>query len=73
MNDIGRMHEKKPSKNLIDKILNVVLSEVLPWINDSMQVCFHKLSNDINVYISSSRLWLKYIYKADDVLVLEKF
>lgn len=72
MDNVSRVHKKKSSKYLIDKVLNMVFTEVLPGIDDSMQICFHEICYDVNVGISRSRLRFKNVYQAYDVLMLEK-
>ena len=57
---------------MIDKILNMVVAELLPRVDDSMKIGFHELSNDVNVSISSSSLRLQDIDQSDDIVVFEK-
>lgn len=56
MDDIGRVHEKKASQELVDKILYMVFAEFLSWVDDSMQISFHKLSDDVNIVVAGSSL-----------------
>ena len=73
MNDVGRMHEKDAPEDLIDKILNVVIAEILPGIDDPVQVSLHKVSYDINIGIVSLGLGFEDVQQPDDVVVLKKF
>ena len=73
MNDVGGMHEEKPSEYLIDKVLDVVVGKFLPRINDSMKISLHEVGDDVNIGVVGTGLWLENVYQSDDVIVLEKF
>ena len=73
MNDIGRMHKEKSSENLVDKILNVVVRQVLTRVNDSMKVCFHQLGNYVDVSVASAGFGFEQVNEAYDILVFEEF
>ena len=51
----------------------MILAEVLPRIDHSVQICFHKVSYDIDIVVVSFRLRSEDIYQSDNVIVLEKF
>lgn len=72
MNDISRMHEEKSSQNLIDKVLNVVVTQFLARIDDSMEVRLHQISDDVYVGVACSRFWLENVEEPNDIIVLEK-
>jgi hypothetical protein len=73
MDDVSRMHEEKSSEYLIDKILDVIVGEFLPRINDSMEVSLHEVSDDVNIGVIGAGLRLENVQQSDDVIVLEKF
>ena len=73
MDDVSRMHEEKSSEYLIDKILDVIVGEFLPRINDSMEVSLHEVSDDVNIGVIGACLRLENVQQSDDVIVLEKF
>ena len=73
VNDVGRMHEKDAPKDLIDKILNMVVAEILPGIDNPVQVSLHKVSYDVNIGIVGLGLWLEDVQQPDDVIMLKKF
>lgn len=73
MNDIGRMHEKNAPEDLIDKILNVVVAEILPGIDDPVQVSLHEVSYDVDIGIIGLGLGFEDVQQPDDVVVLKKF
>lgn len=73
MDDVGRMHKEKSSEYLIDKILDVIVGEVLPRINDSMEVSLHEVSDDVNIGVIGAGLRFENVQQSDDVIVLEKF
>lgn len=51
------MHEEESSEYLIDKVLNVVVGKFLPRIDDSMEVSFHEVGDDVNIAVASAGLW----------------
>ena len=59
MNDVGGMHEEKPSEYLIDKVLDVVVGKFLPRINDSMEISLHEVGDDVNIGVVGTGLWLE--------------
>ena len=73
MDDVGRMHKEKSSEYLIDKILDVIVGEFLPRINDSMEVSLHEVSDNVNIGVIGAGLRLENVQQSDDVIVLEKF
>ena len=54
MDHIGRVHKQQTSQQLVDKVLDMVVWQVLPGINDPMQVCLHELRNNIDVSVACS-------------------
>ena len=73
MNDVGRMHEKDTPEDLVDKILNMVVAEILPGIDNPVQVSLHKVSYDIDIGIVGLGLGFEDVQQPDDVVVLKKF
>lgn len=57
MDDISWVHEEESSEYLIDKVLNVVVGKFLPRIDDSMEVSFHEVGDDVNIAVASAGLW----------------
>ena len=58
MNDAGWVHKKNASQNLVNKVLDVILTEVLTRIYDSMKVSLHEVCDDVDVIIVGFALWL---------------
>jgi hypothetical protein len=73
MNDISRMHKQEPSQNLIDKVLNVVVRQILSRVDNSMQVSLHELCDNVNISVASSGFGFQNINDSYDVIMLEKF
>ena len=72
MNDTSRMHKKDPPEDLVDKILDMVVTELLPRIDDPVQIRLHQVSNDVNVSIVGSSLGFENVQQSDYVVVLKK-
>ena len=51
----------------------MVISQVLPRIDNSVHVCFHQVRDDVNVLIACLAGRLGDINKGNDVLMLEEF
>lgn len=73
MNDIGRMDIKHAPQNLVEKILNVLIGEILTGIYNSVQIRFHQVSKDVNVGKTGTSGRLSYLTDVDDVLMIEEF
>lgn len=65
------MHKQQPPHNLIDKVLNMILRQFLPGVDDPVQVSLHQFGYDVDVDVASSGLWLEDVDQADYVVVLE--
>lgn len=73
MDNIGWMHVQQASQNLVHKILDVVVWQVLPRVNDSMQIRLHQLCYDVNVSVACAGLRFEQIHQAHYIFVLEEF
>ena len=51
----------------------MVVCQILTRVNDSMHICFHQISNNINVFISRLLWWFLHIHQPDNVLMIEEF
>jgi hypothetical protein len=81
---IGRVHIEQSSQDLIDKVLDVLVTEFLKLrecclissylarVDDPVQVSFHELGNNVNVVESCLSFWPGHIQNGDDVLMLKK-
>ena len=67
------MHEKESAKDLVDKVLDVIVAELLPGVDDPMQVGLHEFSDDVDVVVAGACLWAKDVEESDDVVVLKEF
>ena len=72
MYDIGGVHEQQPSQYLIHEVLNMLIAELLPRVNNPMKVCFHEVSNDVDVGVAGPRLWPQDIHQSDEVIMFEE-
>ena len=54
MDDAGGVHEEDAPEDLVDEILDMVVTELLPGVDNPMQVGLHKVSNDVNVGVIPS-------------------
>lgn len=43
MDHVGRVNILQPSKNLVNKVLNMINCKRLARVDDSMQISFHKV------------------------------
>ena len=66
------MHEEQSAKYLINEVLDMVLAELLPRVDYSVQVSLHQFSDDIDVSVASACLRLQDIQQSDYVVVFEK-
>ena len=73
MDDISRVHIEKATKQLVDKVLNMVLGEVLSRVNDPMQVSFHEFSDNVDIGVACLGFWLEQVDHIDDILMLKEF
>lgn len=72
MDDIGGVHEEESPEQLIDEVLDVIIREILSGIDDSVEISFHELGDDVDVAVAGFVLWFEEIDHADDILVFEK-
>ena len=73
MDDIGGVHVEESSEYLIGEVLDVIFGKILPWINDSMEIGFHKFCNDVDISVACSCLWFEKVGQQDDIFVFEEF
>lgn len=72
MNQVGGMHVEQPSENLVDEVLDVIFSEVLLGVDNSVKVCLHKLGYNVDVGVASFTLRLQDVQQSDDIFVVEE-
>jgi hypothetical protein len=51
----------------------MVVGQVLPGVDHSVHVCFHQISNDIDVLVASLGRRAGHINQRDDVLMVKEF
>ena len=73
MNDVGRVHEEDAPEDLVYKILNVVVAEILPGVDDPVQIGLHEVGYDVDIGVVGLGLGLEDVQQPDDVVVLEEF
>ena len=49
MDDVRRVHEEHRPEDLVDKIVDMLLGELLLRVDDPMKVGLHELSNDVDI------------------------
>ena len=59
MNDISGVHEEDASEYLVDKILDMIVTELLPRVYDTMKICLHQICYDVYVVVVGAGLGLK--------------
>lgn len=57
---------------MINKVLDVVIGEILPGVDNAMQVSLHKLCDDVNVIVPGLGFWFEQVDHVHYVLMLEK-
>ena len=67
------MNVKASSKKLVHEILAVIIGQILPRVDNSMHVCFHQVSNNVDVLIAGGSWWFLNINKSNNVFVVEEF
>ena len=72
MKYVRRVHKEESSQYLIDKVLDVLIAEFLSRVDDAVEVCLHKIGDDVDVGIACFGLRLENIDQADDVVVFEE-
>lgn len=66
------MNILESSQNLIDKVLNVVNSDGLFRVNDSMQIGFHQILNDVNILkLLYGGWWWDKVNDSNHILMIE--
>lgn len=73
MDHISRMHKEEASENLVHKVLYMFITQILPGINDTMEVCLHQLGYYIDVDVASPCFGFEQIHHVYDILMLEEF
>ena len=73
MDNVGRVNVKAASQELIHEILAMVVCQILARVNDSMHISFHKICNDVNIFITNLRWRLLDINKTNDIFVIKEF
>ena len=58
MNNISGVHEKDAPEYLIDKILDVIVTELLPGVYDTMKICLHEVCYDVYIVVVGAGLRL---------------
>ena len=51
MDDVGRVHEQETPQDLVNEVLDVVVTEFLSGVDHPMQVGLHQISDDIDVIV----------------------
>ena len=67
------MNVQAASQQLIHEILAMIISQILPRVNNSVHISFHEVRNDVNVLVAGHGRRLLHIDEADDILVVEEF
>ena len=73
MDHISRVHEEESSEQLVNKILNMVFREILARVDYSVQIRFHKFSDDINIVVAGFVFRFEQVNHIDNILVFEEF
>ena len=51
----------------------MVIRQILPRVDNSMHVCFHQVSNDVDVLVAGGSWWFLNINQPNNVLMVEEF
>ena len=51
----------------------MLIGQVLPRIDNSMQICFHEFSDYVNIFVANFGLWGDEVSELYNVFVFEKF
>lgn len=73
MDDVGRVHIVATCQHLEHKVLQVIVRQVLPRVNDTVHVRLHQLSDDVDVFVTGGGRWLSNVDDLDDVLMVKEF
>lgn len=72
VDNVRRVHVIRRPENLVHEVLNVLVAELLLRVNDSVQVGFHEVSDDVDVSVSFRVLRFEDLKQANYVVVVEK-
>ena len=72
MDDICGMDIETPTQQLIHEILEMIIGQVLPRIDDSVHIGLHQVSDDINVFIACRGWRLLHINQSNNVFVIKE-
>ena len=73
MDDIGRVHEHQSSQELVDKVLDVIIGQVLSGIYHPVQVGLHQFCDDIDIGVTSPSFRTEQVNKSNNIVMLKKF
>ena len=54
------------------EVLEVLVTQLLPRVDNSVHICLHQLSNDVDVVEAGRRRWLEHVNHVDDVVLVEE-
>lgn len=66
------MHKEESAQNLVDEVLDMIITELLARVDDTVQVSFHEVSDDVDVSIASPSLRFEYVDQSNDIVVLKE-
>ena len=67
------MHKGYTPENLESEELNVLNREFLVGVDNSVEVSFHKLCNDVDVVKAVFIWWFEQIFESKNILMFEEF
>lgn len=72
MDNVGCVHVVAARQDLEHEVLQVVVGQVLPRVDDAMHIRLHQLSDDVDVLVASLGGRLGNVEDFDDVFVVEE-
>jgi len=66
------MNVKQSSEDLINEILNMLITKFLSGVNNSMQIRFHELKNHVDILISCGCIRPDNIHQLNHIVVIER-
>ena len=72
VDDVGRVHVVASCEDLEHEVLQVIVCQVLPRVDNSMHISLHQLRDNVDVFIARGCRWFGNIQDFDDVLMIEE-
>ena len=67
------MDVEASSEELVHEILAMIIRQILPRVDNSMHICFHQVSDDVDIFITGGSWWFLNVNQTNNVLVIKEF